>query len=97
MSDVKLSAFNSKLKRVKNIKDDVMPKAFTFFRSITPIKSGNARRHTFLNNKNEIDAGYQYASRLDEGSSNQAPKGMVQPTLAEIKKLVKAYIKKIGA
>lgn len=89
-----LSIQNSRKLRI--LKDDVMPKAFKFFRSITPIKSGNARRHTFLNNKNEIDAGYQYANRLDEGSSKQAPKGMIQPTLNEIKKLVPAYIKKIG-
>ena len=61
--------------------------AHTKFVSVTPIRSGNARRNTKLNG-NSIDANYAYAKRLDEGYSKQAPKGMTEPTL----KYVKDYI-----
>jgi hypothetical protein len=74
-----------------------MPQAYKFFQSLTPIKSGNARRRTRLNNNKDIEARYDYASYLDEGSSKQAPKGMSEPTVVELKKLVARYIKKIGA
>ena len=45
----------------------------------TPIRSGNARRSTSLQGKT-IKANYNYAKRLDEGYSKQAPDGMVKPT-----------------
>lgn len=46
----------------------------------TPIKTGNARSKTSLENKNTIVADYPYAARLDDGYSNQSPDGMVKPT-----------------
>lgn len=49
------------------------------FRSLTPIKSGNARRNTNLKNNNTIQATYPYAERLDDGYSKQAPQGMTKP------------------
>lgn len=48
------------------------------FRSLTPIKTGNARRNTALQGSKIIGA-YNYSGKLDEGTSKQAPKGMVQP------------------
>jgi hypothetical protein len=45
----------------------------------TPVRSGNARRHTRLNQRT-IQADYAYAQRLDEGWSQQSPRGMTQPT-----------------
>lgn len=52
---------------------------YKFFVSETPIRSGNARRNTKLK-KNEIQANYPYAQRLDEGYSKQSPEGMTKPT-----------------
>lgn len=50
-------------------------------------KPGNARRNTVLKN-NEIQANYPYAQRLEEGYSSQAPKGMTEPTLQDIRDYV---------
>lgn len=60
---------------------------FNFFFRKTPIKSGNARSNTNLND-NTIQANYAYARRLDEGASRQAPNGMTQPTIDYIKNLI---------
>ena len=58
------------------------------FVSVTPIRSGNARRKTRLNNTT-IDANYAYAQRLEDNYSNQTHgKGMVQPTLDHIRDYV---------
>jgi len=54
--------------------------AYKIFRSHTPIRSGNARRRTTLDNKTTIRADYDYALRLEQGYSNQAPDGMTKPT-----------------
>ena len=67
--------------------------AFTFFRKATPIKTGNARSNTYLD-KETIVGGYSYASKLDHGSSRQAPNGMSKPTKAYIKKEVDAILKR---
>lgn len=48
------------------------------FISLTPVRSGNARRKTNLVNET-IEADYAYAQRLDEGWSKQAPIGMTKP------------------
>lgn len=97
MSAVNLRGLSSKLKRVSDVKDTVMPQAYQYFRAITPKRSGNAKNRTRLNNNKDIEAAYNYASYLDEGSSRQAPKGMTEPTVTKLQKLVTDYIKKIGA
>lgn len=51
-----------------------------YFKSITPVRSGNARRRTSTYG-DTIHADYPYAQRLDQGYSNQAPKGMSEPTI----------------
>jgi hypothetical protein len=57
-----------------------LPKeAFDYFRSITPIRTGNARRRTRLSG-DTIRADYAYAQPLDDGRSRQAPQGMTAPT-----------------
>lgn len=48
------------------------------FIALTPIRTGNARRHTNLVG-NQIQAHYPYAQRLDQGYSPQAPRGMTKP------------------
>lgn len=57
-----------------------LPKdAYNYWKSITPIRSGNARRRTRLQGS-KIKANYNYAVPLDKGRSLQAPKGMSGPT-----------------
>ena len=80
---------NSKVKEL-----NALPlKAYTFFKSHTPIKSGRARRSTRLNG-DTIQAQYPYAERLDNGWSNQAPDGMSKPTEAFIQKTADRIIKR---
>lgn len=95
MNKVDLTLLTAKLKKVAGLKQAVMPQALDTFVKSTPIKTGNARRNTRLQ-RDVIKADYNYASKLDGGSSVQAPRGMSEPTIKEFNKLVNAYIKKIG-
>lgn len=61
--------------------------AYKAFVKNTPIRSGNARRKT-KKSGNTIDANYPYAQRLEEGYSKQAPNGMTEPTLEEVRQYV---------
>jgi len=71
-----------------------LPKlAFKHWRKITPKDTGNARRRTRLR-KDEIQARYPYAERLDNGYSKQAPDGMFEPTVDFIKKTTKKMLRK---
>jgi hypothetical protein len=57
-------------------------------RANTPIKSGNARRNwtkTVTNDNFEVQNKVPYIERLEAGASRQAPKGIIGPTLAQIK------------
>ena len=45
---------------------------------LTPEGTGNARKKTKLS-KDTIRADYEYATRLDQGYSRQAPQGMTKP------------------
>jgi len=59
---------------------DQLPRdAYNYWKGITPIKTGNARRRTRLQGS-KIKANYNYAVPLDKGRSIQAPKGMSEPT-----------------
>lgn len=51
-----------------------------FYKDITPIDTGNARKRTRTTN-NKIKANYAYADSLDSGWSDQAPRGMTDPSL----------------
>ena len=75
-------------------KVNLLPKeAYDYWKSVTPIKSGNARRRTRLQG-NKIKANYDYAVPLDQGKSKQAPNGMVKPTENYIRqRLLKALRK----
>lgn len=87
----------NKLAKLEDIRDSVMPKALSTFVRNTPRRSGRARRNTRLNNQKEIVANYAYAERLDQGWSQQSPQGMTKPTIIQIRKLVKEFVKKLGA
>ena len=90
-----MSGLTQKLKNARAVKQAVMKPTFDFFVQATPIRKGNARRNTSLNS-GEIDANYDYAGRLDSGSSKQAPQGMTKPALKQLTKLINDYINKIG-
>lgn len=67
--------------------------AYAYWRSITPIRSGNARRSTRLAG-NEIQARYAYAEALDQGASRQAPRGMSEPTTQYLDREYKKRVRK---
>jgi hypothetical protein len=57
-------------------------------RANTPIRSGNARRNwtkKVTNDNFEVQNKVPYIERLEAGASRQAPKGIIGPTLAQIK------------
>jgi len=71
-----------------------LPKeAYDYWRSITPIRSGNARRRTRLQGT-KIKANYNYAVPLDNGHSSQAPQGMSKPTERFIKQRLRKIMRK---
>jgi hypothetical protein len=108
MTQVDMSGLFAKFKKAKQLKREVMEPAYRYFRDITPIRTGNARANTDLENNNYtsvINAHYPYAPVLDAGrgfrdgqmrGSDQAPNGMSQPTINYINKLVADYIKRWG-
>jgi hypothetical protein len=71
-----------------------LPKeAYDYWRSKTPIRTGNARRRTRLQGS-KIKANYNYAVPLDNGWSKQAPQGMSKPTEDYIKKRLRRIMRK---
>ena len=89
--DVKFKATTTldKLKTVQRQLANVPQEAYNYWRSITPIDSGNARRSTNLKGST-IEANYAYADRLDKGWSKQyGGKGMTKPTTDFIRRRVK--------
>lgn len=95
-ASVNLKEFERTLDNAKKISDSVGKQAYEYFKDITPIDKGNARRRTTYDATNKtINANYAYASRLDEGYSKQAPKGMTDPTLDFIEKLIDEEIRKV--
>lgn len=93
---IKTDSVDKMLDKLLLMPEEVMESAYVFFRNQTPIREGNARNRTKLQGKLTIGAKYPYAGRLDEGWSKQAPKGMTEPTLKEIDKLVGNYVKRIS-
>jgi hypothetical protein len=85
--------FNLRINELKKALDPVKMAdgAYKVFVTNTPIRTGNARRNTDLR-RDEIQANYAYATRLDEGYSKQRPKGMVEPTI----KWLEQYVRKQG-
>ena len=98
MFNVRLKVQRQEIKpHVKNIQrelDKVPAKSLEFFKygAPTPVKTGNARNNTRLVGE-EIRADYPYATKLNEGSSQQAPAGMSEPTIEHIRRLVDRAMK----
>jgi hypothetical protein len=77
---------------VKDLKEEAktLPQeSLMKFKSLTPVKSGNARRNTKLEGQ-KVVGDYAYSMRLDEGHSKQAPEGMIKP----FEKWFKSYVEK---
>ena len=71
-------------KFVSELANDVFINA----RANTPIKTGNARRNwtkTVTKDSAVIQNKVPYIERLEAGASRQAPKGIIKPTLTQIK------------
>jgi hypothetical protein len=66
------------IKRIRRELAAVPKAAHTEFVALTPIRLGNARRSTNLVG-DQIQANYAYATRLDQGYSKQAPRGIIRP------------------
>lgn len=78
--------------RIQRQLDKVPREAFQFFVKETPIRTGNARRNTYLKQA-VIFASYPYAQRLNKGWSKQSPDGMTNPTRVFIMKRVAQILK----
>ena len=71
-------------KTVKNLADEVYLDA----RANTPVRSGNARKNwnKQVNDKDfVVNNRVPYIERLEAGASRQAPKGIIGPTLSQVK------------
>jgi hypothetical protein len=83
-----------KLKEIEVIlnEDKLAQLGADYMRSITPIRSRNARNKTDARGST-IYASYPYAKRLDEGWSKQNQIGLIDPTIAYLEKYIKTGIK----
>lgn len=71
--------------KVEKVAEQVM----TIARSKTPIKSGRARANWSKRTRRQgftVENTVPYIGRLEEGYSKQAPRGILQPTLREVKR-----------
>ena len=83
--------FEQLIKELEQLAPATMKEAGAYFKSITPIDTGNARRKTSTR-KQTISADYGYAGKLDEGYSRQAPQGMSDPTIDQIEKIINSKV-----
>lgn len=69
---------------IKQLADEVLVDA----RANTPIRSGNARRNwnkSVTKDNFEVINRVPYIERLEAGASKQAPRGIIGPTLSQVK------------
>jgi hypothetical protein len=80
----------SKLNSIKSLlnENQIATEGAKYMQSITPIRSGNARRNTKVNG-NLIEADYPYAKRLDEGWSKQNQIGLIDPTVKHMEEYIR--------
>lgn len=94
MARVSLQVFNNQMNKLEQALDTLPEAALDYFKSQTPVRSGNARRNTYLR-QDTIIADYPYSQRLDDGYSRQSPDGMTAPTEKWIQKEVDRRLKGI--
>ena len=71
----------------------LLDEAYKFFKDVTPIDQGNAKRSTRKKGNDTIHADYAYATRLNKGWSNQARDGMAKPTIEHLQKYINSIAK----
>ena len=86
-----MSAVSKMFTEAEKVAATLPKETYDYFVDSTPIRTGNARRSTRLRGST-IDANYNYAERLDEGYSRQAPKGMSAPTEKFLEKRINDLI-----
>ena len=83
--DLDIKTLSKELGRtVRQLADEVLVDA----RANTPVRSGNARKNwtkKVSSTTFEIANRVPYIERLEAGASRQAPKGIIGPTLQQIK------------
>ena len=73
-----------------------MDSTYLKYRSLTPIRGGNARNNTkYSKSKLSINSNYPYAGRLDNGWSKQSPKGFTEPSLKYLEQQITKQFKRI--
>jgi hypothetical protein len=90
-----IRATTEMLKNAEDVADTLVQRGYEYFRDKTPVRSGNARRNT-RRDRDSIVADYMYAERLDQGYSNQAPKGMSDPTIDYIQQQLDIEVRKLN-
>lgn len=84
-----ISAVGRDLQRALEIKvQEVSADVLNAAKQNTPVKSGNARKHwTAKTTKNGfvVENKVPYIGRLEAGASRQAPRGIIGPTLTQVK------------
>lgn len=98
MANIKIdsSEFKDLIRELDKMPEVVMKQAYPFYKSKTPVRSGNARNKTKLERKLTIKSNYPYAGRLDEGWSKQSPEGFTDPTSDKLEEYVNNYVKKVS-
>ena len=86
--------FEKLIDDLEGVPTDLIKSAGAYYKSITPIDSGNARRKTSVKGKS-IHADYAYADRLDNGYSRQAPRGMSEPTIDYIDREMERLLRRL--
>jgi len=88
-----IDSLKARLDKIQKEIDGLPKEAHQFFVNNTPIDMGNARRKTKLRGTT-IVADYDYAKRLNEGWSKQAPDGMTKPTEEFLQRRLKEILRK---
>jgi len=88
-----ISDISKQLKReVTQVIQTVANEVQSTAKSNTPIRSGNARRNwtkTVSDTAFNVENRVPYIERLEAGASKQAPRGIVSPTLTQLKGVIK--------
>jgi HK97 gp10 family phage protein len=73
---------------IKKLVSRLADEVYTDARQNTPVKTGNARKNwnkKITKTGAVVDNKVPYIERLEAGASKQAPKGIIGPTLSQIK------------
>ena len=82
------------LNRIVNNLGELPQQTYEYVKSITPKRSGAARKNTVLRNKRKIEGAYNYSQHLDDGASSQAPQGMSKPAKKFLANAAKKVMRK---